>query len=124
MSITSVTRDSELLTFTTAGTMTAAEIIAAIREHYPTFAGRCTLWDFSGSDVTKLTQADFTQIATAAAAVLPRGATRKTAYVVSDQASYVAACKYLNAAISARLPAEYAVFTSVRPARDWLKEHC
>jgi len=121
MPITSVKADSDLLAFVTAGRMTCEEILEGIRAHYPTFNGRRTLWDFSQADVTKLSQADFSRIAAAASAVLPRAMTRKTAYVVSDQASYVAACKYLNEAISARLPAEYAVFTSLRSARDWLQ---
>jgi len=120
MPISSVIRDADLLTFSTTGKLTRDEIISGIREHYPTFFGRSTLWDFSNADVTGLTQTDFGLIAAAASSVMPRGVPRKTAYVVSNPASYVIACKYLNEAVNVRLPAEYAVFNSVRAARDWL----
>lgn len=98
------------------------EIIAIIREHYPTLGNLSVLWDFSAIDVGYLTSKDFEQIVAAASAVTPRGCTRKLAYVVADQRSYSVAWKYINAAFSARLPAEYAVFTTANRAVEWLQQ--
>ena len=98
------------------------EIIAIIREHYPTLGDFSVLWDFSSIDVGYLTGKDFEQIVAAANAVMPRGVTRKIAYVVADQRSYSVAWKYINAAFSARLPAEYAVFTHSKRAIEWLQQ--
>lgn len=110
------------LTITVTEVISRDEIIAIIRQHYPTLASMSVLWDFSATDVSHLTGQDFEQIAAAAATVLSRGPARKTAYVVADQRSYSTAWKYINAAFAARLPAEYAVFTSSKRASEWLQQ--
>lgn len=108
------------MTIASAGPVSRDGIIEIIRAHYPGFRGHAILWDFSRGDVSQLTKEDLELIAVTARSALPTGITRKTAYVVSDMRAFAMACKYLNEAVSARVPAEYAVFTSEPNARKWL----
>jgi hypothetical protein len=115
-----ISRDAKILTIAVEGVTSRDDIIALIRENYPTLERRSTLWDFSRSDVTQLTAADFAAIAAVVGSVLPRDTPRKTAYLVADQKAYLIACKYMLQASSVRLPSEYAVFTTKARAQDWL----
>lgn len=120
MSTFVISREPAVLNITVSGPATSKEIIAVIEREYPLLDGRSTLWDFTGSSVDHLTREDLEAIAAWTKNVATTGDFRKTAYVVADHATYVKACKYLNAAFSVGLPAEYAVFTSAAAAREWL----
>lgn len=115
-----IQRDHRTLTITVTGVATRAAIIAVVQEHYPTLTSQVVLWDFSGSDSSRLTNEDFEAIAAAAKAAVTGKMLRKTAYVAADENAYLVACKYLNAAVAARLPVEYAVFTELAAAKAWL----
>jgi hypothetical protein len=115
-----VSRDAKILTIAVDGASSCDDIIALIRENYPTLETRSILWDFSRGDVSQLTAADFAAIAAVVGSVLPRDTPRKTAYLVADQKAYLVACKYMLQASSVRLPSEYAVFIAASRAREWL----
>lgn len=116
----SITHEAKTLVIVFTGEVSRDAILAVIDEHYPNLGSRSTLWDFTGISKAVFTKEDLAAIATRAAMKMPRDTSRKTAYAVADQANYLQACKYLNEAIYVRLAAEYAVFTSVRAAREWL----
>jgi hypothetical protein len=60
MSTITVARDKELdlAAYTIEGELTYAELKAAIRQYYEGPLTKYTLWDFSGSDVNKITTDD------------------------------------------------------------------
>lgn len=112
---------SDLLVITARGSASRESITALLTKHYPALDGRSVLWDFSQADVSAITRQDCEAVAAAAFSFLPRTTGRKVAYLVSDGAAYVKACKYLNAAVEAGLRAEYAVFTTRSAAETWLR---
>jgi hypothetical protein len=82
--------DSEngLTVFTVTGAVSAAEIIEAIRDFYEGTVTSNVIWDFSGSDLFKITAADVKHIANLSANYADRRPSGKTAIVGSDALTY------------------------------------
>lgn len=115
-----ISRDEKIFCVTAEGLLSATTIAALIEAHYPSIGARHVLWDLTAADVSALTERDFVRIAAVAAGAVPRIQERKTAYVARDPTVFLAACKYLNAAVSLAVPREYSVFTTRPEAEAWL----
>jgi hypothetical protein len=114
--------NGELMTVTVTGVLRADDVVAVVREYYPTFRGGQMLWDLGAVDSSGVQRADLVRIALAALDHTPSGVSRKTAYVVSGQNDYLLIWKYLNEVMQVRVPVEYQAFTDVATASRWLKE--
>jgi hypothetical protein len=122
MSNVNVSSDARILTLAAEGVLSADRIIQIINEHYPSLAGRSVLWDLTSADTNSQTSEDFVRIASAVRKITHgTEGRRKTAFVMADGKSYIRMCKYLNTAVSSRVPVEYAVFTNCEDAKKWLE---
>jgi len=102
------------------GPLTAGDVVDILEKHYSEIGDRQILWDLMQADLSWLAEEHFGDIARNAATKLKPRTLRKTAYAVGRPSDYAIILRYLNAAFSARVPAEYAVFTNVDVARQWL----
>lgn len=122
MSNMHVSFDERIMTIASDGICSADDMVKSINEYYPSSGDRFILWDLMRADVSSLTEEGFVRIASAALKTLPPRESRKTAIAVANRASYLIMSKYLNKAISARVPAEYSVFTNFDAAKQWLEK--
>ena len=112
----------QLMTVRVEGPLTADDVIAIIRAHYPGFHGPRIVWDLTRADLSRADPQDFTRTAMAAREHTPRDILRKTAYVVSGEPDLLMAWRYLNAVMHVHVPVEYKVFTHLAIAHDWLSQ--
>jgi hypothetical protein len=117
-----VSVDGRIMTIVVEGICSASDIVQSVNEYYPSSGGRSILWDLMRADVISLTEEDFVRIASIVRKALPPGESRKTAFAVTNRSSYLMMSKYLNEAVSARVPVEYSVFTNVDAAKQWLEK--
>jgi hypothetical protein len=117
-----VSFDEHIMTIAPEGVLSADHIVQIINEYYPSLGNRSILWDLMRADISSLTKEDFVRIASMVGKVRPPGGSRKTAYAVANRSNYITMCKYLNQAVSARVPVEYAVFTDFDAAKQWLEK--
>lgn len=102
------------------GALAVQDIVQIVRDEFPRLPTGLVLCDLSASDITAITPEDFLTIAAATRMVTPENTSRKTAYVAGTGATYAKLCRYLNVASLARVPVEYAVFTTADEATRWL----
>ena len=122
MSNIHVSFDERIMTIASDGICSADDMVKSINEYYPSSGDRFILWDLMRADISSLTEEGFERIASAARKALPPRESRKTAIAVANRSSYLIMSKYLNKAISARVPAEYSVFTNLDAAKQWLEK--
>ena len=122
MSNMHVSFDGRIMTIASDGICTADDMVQSINEYYPSSGDRFILWDLMRADVSSLTEEGFARIASAALKTLPPRESRKTAIAVANRSSYLIMSKYINKAVSERLPAEYSVFTNFDAAKQWLEK--
>jgi hypothetical protein len=120
MSNMHVSFDERIMTIASDGICTADDMVQSINEYYPSSGDRFILWDLMRADLSSLTEEGFARIALAALKTLPPRESRKTAIAVANRSGYITMSKYINEAVSARLPAEYSVFTNFGAAKQWL----
>jgi hypothetical protein len=117
-----VSFDGRIMTIASDGICSADDMVQGINEYYPSSGDRFILWDLMRADISSLTDEGFARIALAALKTLPPREGRKTAIAVGNRSSYLIMTKYINQAVSARLPAEYSVFTNFGAAKQWLEK--
>ena len=122
MSNMHVSFDERIMTIASDGVCSADDMVQSINEYYPSSGDRFILWDLMRADMSSLTEEDFVRIASIVRKALPPGESRKTAFAVTNRSSYLMMSKYLNEAVSARVPVEYSVFTNVDAAKQWLEK--
>jgi hypothetical protein len=116
-----VSSDTRVVIITPLGALPVDRVIQIIKAQYPNLGNRSVLWDLTLADVSSLTRSNMTEIAFAVRKISRTGS-RKTGYIVSDSASYLKLCQYLNEATTARLPIEYAVFKTWDAAKKWIEQ--
>jgi hypothetical protein len=122
MSNMHVSFDERIMTIASDGICSADDMVQSINEYYPSSDGRFILWDLMRADVSSLTEEGFVRIASTALKALPPTESRKTAIAVANRSSYLIMSKYINKAISTRVPAEYSVFINFGAAKQWLEK--
>ena len=122
MSNIHVSFDGRIMTIASDGICSADDMVQSINEYYPSSGDRFILWDLTRADISSLTEEGFARIALAALKTLPPREGRKTAIAVANRSGYLIMSKYINQAVSARLPAEYSVFTNFNAAKQWLEK--
>ena len=122
MSNMHVSFDERIMTIASDGICSADDMVRSINEYYPSSGDRFILWDLIRADVSSLTEEGFVRIAEAARKALPPREWRKTAIAVANRSSYLIMSKYINKALSTRVPAEYSVFTNFDAAKQWLEK--
>ncbi|HEV8073534.1 MAG TPA: hypothetical protein VGP21_05315 [Opitutaceae bacterium] len=122
MSNIHVSFDGRIMTISSDGICSADDMVQSINEYYPSSGDRFILWDLMRADLSSLTEEGFGRIALAARKTLPPREGRKTAIAVANRSGYLIMSKYINEAVSARLPAEYSVFTNFDAAKQWLEK--
>jgi hypothetical protein len=117
-----ISSDARILTLAAEDVLSVDRIIQTISECYPSLAGRSVLWNLTSADTNSLTREDFVSIASTVRKIMHgTEGRRKTAFAMADGKSYLTMCKYLNTAVSSRVPVEYAVFTNCKDAKKWLE---
>jgi hypothetical protein len=122
MSNINVSFDERIMTIAPDGILTADDVVRSVNEYYPSSGGWSILWDMMRADISSLTEQDFVRIASTVRKVLPPGGLHKTAFAVAHRSSYLMMSKYINKAVSARVPVEYSVFTNFAAAKQWLEK--
>jgi hypothetical protein len=120
MSNMHVSFDGRIMTIASDGICSADDMVQSINEYYPSAGDRFILWDLMRADLSSLTEEGFGRIASAALKTLPPRESRRTAIAVANRSGYLVMSKYINEAVSTRVPAEYSVFTNFDAAKQWL----
>jgi hypothetical protein len=122
MSNMHISFDERIMTIASDGICSGDDMVQSINEYYPSSDGRFILWDLMRADMSSLTEEDFVRIASAARKALPLRESRKTAIAVANRSNYLIMSKYINEAMSTRVPAEYSVFINFDAAKEWLEK--
>lgn len=103
------------------GSLNAAEIIAAIREHSPTLETSKVIWDFTNAYARNLNTSDLEEIAESALEYNShRPASDKTAIIMSSELEYDLGKQLGENLKSKDLPYQLAIFRDLHDALLWL----
>lgn len=112
---------NDLAVFTVEGLLSAAEIVAAIKEFYPSSVKKHVLWDLTRADMSGITSMQFREVAFTVRRYLPEDRVcGRTAFVSVSEIDFGLSRMYTIYAEDEGVPAQYEVFHNKEDALKWL----
>ena len=115
--------EGNLLIVTVSGDLTADEVIAVVKEYYPTNQVKDVIWDLTNGTMKSISFAGFHEMAITTKMVVSFGARKngRTVFVGTTDEDYSVNKMYTVMAEVTGVPISYKVFRTIDEARNWMR---